>query len=229
MRCEVTLSNMTGTMQTPDILGGDYAGTWVKQQKSGSTWVELGGGDLAGHWTVARIEDGKPDLAGLDIVLGSAIEDHPLMREIHEARVQELLAESQADAMGLVLGVHGADLDCCDASWYAMGDSILESVQAGLPFATTQTAFMGELADTVAASVADHGTGNTLLTMHMIAPGSLTQAFPYILGWPTLKLNLDYLYNQKTLLAYHQDQEPFNLPNQNQPRQVRQDVRVRGG
>jgi hypothetical protein len=208
--CEVTLSSMTGKQESGDLVSGDYTGTWVKKQKQGSSWVEVGSGAPSGTWALNRNEEGKPDLSGLEVLLSSAIESHPLMRQIIEARTRELTSGREPGGMGLVLGMHGADLTCCSESWYGMGDAILESVSDVMPFDTTKTAFMSEVADAVSSSVTAHGNGNTALTLHMIAPGSLSRSLPYVIGYPTLQPNVHYLYNQKTLLAFA-SQESLNL------------------
>jgi hypothetical protein len=211
IQCQVTLTTMTGTRNSDDTLGGTYAGTWVKKEKNGKTWDQIASGDLSGVWDLARNETGKPDLEGLDIFLGSAIESHPLMQEIVEARTRELTDGKTVEEMGLVLGMHGADLECCSDSWHEMGEAILESVAEAMPFDrdTTQAAFMEDLGDAVNGAIADNQEG-AALALHMIAPGSLTRSMPHIIGWPTIQPNVDYLYNQKTLLAF-ENQENLNL------------------
>lgn len=207
--CEVILE-VPGTTDF-DIMSGTYAGSWTKKQMQEGEWVVIGGGDLSGDWTLSKTEEGKPDLSGLEIFLGSAIEDHPFMQEIQKARVVELIDDKDPADMGLVLGVHGADVSLCDESWYHMGEGIIDSILWEMPFDSAETAFMFELGDAVAEYVQTYGNGNTALALHMIAPGSLTRAMPFILGWPQLMPGMHYLYNQKTLLAY-ENQEQYNLP-----------------
>jgi hypothetical protein len=208
--CEVTLAQMAGTRNGDDALGGSYAGTWVKKRKNDNSWTQIATGDLEGGWGLTRNETAKPDLTGLEIFLGSAIESHPLMQEIVEARTRELTSGEDVEKMGLVLGMHGADLACCSDSWHEMGETILESVWAAMPFATTQAAFMEDLGGAVNGAIKNNGAGNAALALHMIAPGSLTRAMPHIIEWPTAQPNEHYLYNQKTLLAF-ENQESLNL------------------
>ena len=92
-----------------------------------------------------------------------------------------------------------------------MGEEILESISDEIRFAKAGTAFIGEIKDTLTGYTDDYGKGNAALSMHMIAPGSLTRAIPFIAGWPNITPGADYLYNQKALLAY-EHQETFNLP-----------------
>lgn len=210
--CEVTLSDVTGTHDSAfNVMSGAYTGAWKKEQLIDDLWVFVGEGELAGDWILNKTEEGKPDLSGLEISLGSAVEGHPFMQDIQKARINELIDGNEPADMGLALGVHGADVLFCDEPWRHMGEEILESVFDEMPFAATNTAFIGEIADTLTGYIDDYGTGNAALSMHMIAPGSLTQAMPFIVGWPNIMPGVDYLYNQKALLAY-KNQEEFNLP-----------------
>ncbi len=207
--CEVTLSEVTGTTDFNDMVG-TFTGSWTKKRMVDGEWV-VEEGDLSGDWNLGKTGEGKPDLSGLEVFLGSAVEDHPFMQETQKARVSELIDGKDPADMSLVLGVHGADVSLCDEEWYEMGEGIIGSILTEMPFVAAQTAFMEELGDAVADHVATYGDGNAALALHMIAPGSLTRAMPFIAGWPGLMPGIHYLYNQKTLLAY-ENQEDFNLP-----------------
>lgn len=212
--CELTLDAVSGTADgDTGNMAGSYSGSWEKKERQvGGTWEVIGEGTLSGTWSVNKNDSGKPDLSGIEVFLGSAISDHPLMREINALRTQELIVGKDPTVMGLILGVHGADLEACAEQWYEMGDRITtETIDAGMPFAAAETAFMANMGMAVSEHVGIYGSGNAALILHMVAPGSLTAAMPYVIGWPRLRPGVDYLYNQKTLLAY-KNQEAFNLP-----------------
>ncbi len=211
--CELTLGEVQGAILSDGGLGGAFSGAWVKKQKVGGAWVTVGEGALSGDWSLAKTEEGKPDLTGLQVFLGSAIESHPLMLEIQKARAAELLGDRDASTMGVTLGVHGADMTCCEDAWYEMGDKVLDALDSEMGFAAMKTAFMEEVSASVKEHVATYGQGQSALLLHMIAPGSLSMAMPYVVGWPAIRPNVHYLYNQKTLLAYEsQDSYTLSVP-----------------
>ncbi|MCK5231617.1 MAG: hypothetical protein KAR13_15195, partial [Desulfobulbaceae bacterium] len=207
------LDEVIGTTDFNTMSGSYTAGTWTKKELVEGDWVVISEGILSGEWNLGKIEGGKPDLSGLEVSLGSAIEDHPLMQEIQKARVSELInGKEPADTdMGLVLGVHGADVSLCDESWHHMGEGLIDSILTEMPFVGAETAYLGELGGVLTEYVDVYGNGNTALALHMIAPGSLTSAVPFIAGWPGFMPGVHYMYNQKALLAY-ENQEDFNLP-----------------
>lgn len=64
------------------------------------------------------------------VLLGSAFGAHPLIRQINVERTAELLAGADPTQTGLVLGMHGADLANCAASWEEMAEEVLDEVIA---------------------------------------------------------------------------------------------------
>ncbi len=208
---ELTLDEAPGATTFAGAMAGGYTGSWVKEERVGGTWQVVDEGDLTGRWELAATDEGRPDLAGLEVFLGSALEAHPLMRQINVERTTELVSGADPTATGLVLGIHGADLASCEASWEHMGEEILDDVLAKTSIAAAQAAPLGAVGEAVGGYLADPNLGTAAVTVHMVAPGSLTQAMPYIIGWPQVQPNVHYQFNQKALLAF-ENQELFNLP-----------------